>query len=99
MWRVLEVLKDEKLTFEQQVVALAREGENSINPLKITSGTKEWLEKGIICDLFEGNAPNIPRYIVVDLEKFMNEACKFLEIEKANDIWEATHNLLIFFII
>ncbi len=97
MSRILEILKDEKLTFEQQVVALAREGENSIEPLEITKETRQWLDEGIICDLFEGNAPYRPRYIVVDFEKFMNEGCKFLEITKANDIWEATHNLLIFY--
>ncbi len=97
MSRILKILKDKKLTFEQQVVALAREGENSISPLEISDETKEWLEKGIICDLFEGNAPYRPRYIVVDFEKFMNEGCKFLEIGKADDIWEATHNLLIFY--
>lgn len=97
MNKILEILKDTSITFEQRIVALAREAENSITPLDITDETKEWLQEGIICDLFEGNAPFRPRYIVVDFEKFMANGSEFLGLKKPTDIWEATHNLLILY--
>lgn len=97
MNQVLNIIKDTQLTYEQRVVALAKEAENSISPLNLNEDTKEWIKEGIICDLFEGNAPYRPRYIVVDFEKFMKEGSKFLELKKPEDIWEATHNLLILY--
>jgi YjjI family glycine radical enzyme len=94
---VMNIIKDKTLTFEQRVIALAKLAENSIDVLGVSDETKEWLENGIICDLFEGNAPYRPRYIVVDFEKFMREGSKFLELTPPTDIWEAVNNLLIFY--
>lgn len=94
---VINIIKDKTLTFEQRVIALAKEAENSVDVLNISEKTKEWLEDGTICDLFEGNAPYRPRYIVVDFEKFMKYGSRFLELAPPTDIWEAVHNLLIFY--
>ena len=71
MNNVLNIIKNNGLTFEQKINSLAKEAENSICVLDITKKTQEYLEKGIICDLFEGNIPFRPRYIVPDYEKFM----------------------------
>ena len=74
----LNIIQDTTLTFEQKVVALARHAENSLNVLNISKEVQDLRDKGIICDLFEGNAPYRPRYILPDYEKFMKEGCKFL---------------------
>jgi len=58
---------------------------------------KTTIERGIICDLFEGNAPYRPRYIVPDYEKFMDQGSKFLELEPAETLDDALNNLLILF--
>ena len=71
MNNVLNIIKNNGLTFEQKINSLAKEAENSICVLDITKKTQEYLEKGIICDLFEGNIPFRPRYIVPDYKKFM----------------------------
>ena len=97
MGHVLEIIKSKTLTYEQKVVSLAREAENSINVLSISEKTQELLNAGIICDLFEGNAPYRPRYIVPDYEKFMEKGSEFLELEKPLDIWGAINNLLILY--
>jgi YjjI family glycine radical enzyme len=94
---ILKIIKDTGLSYEQMVTSLAKEAENSIMPLNLDEDTKKWIEDGIICDLFEGNAPYRPRYIVVDFEKFMEQGSNFLELKKPEDIWEATHNLLILY--
>lgn len=54
---VREVLESQILTYEQKVMALAKLAENSISPLKMSDELKSTIEMGIICDLFEGNAP------------------------------------------
>ena len=97
MNNVLNIIKNNGLTFEQKINSLAKEAENSICVLDITKKTQEYLEKGIICDLFEGNIPFRPRYIVPDYEKFMRNGSKFLELTPPTNIWEATNNLLILY--
>ena len=57
-----KIIKDVTLTYEQKVLSLARYAENSVNVLNIPEETQKLRDAGIICDLFEGNAPYRPRY-------------------------------------
>ena len=91
MTGVEQIVKDKTLTFEQKVVALARYAENSVEVLNISEDTQALREAGIICDLFEGNVPYRPRYILPNYEKFMKEGCKFLQLDHQTYIWEATN--------
>ena len=97
MSRALEIIKDDKITFEQKVVSLARYAERTVDVMNKSEKLKEYMSQGIICDLFEGNAPYRPRYILPDYEKFMKQGSKFLELEPATNIFEATNNLLILY--
>ncbi|WDV46714.1 YjjI family glycine radical enzyme [Clostridiaceae bacterium M8S5] len=97
MTKVETIIKDNILTYEQKVLALAKEAENSINVLNIDEKTKGYIEEGIICTLFEGNAPYRPRYILPDYEKLMKEGCKFLKLDVPSNIHEAVNTLLIFY--
>lgn len=94
---ILETIKSRKLTFEQKLISLARLAENSIEVLKKSDKLKNYLETGVVCDLFEGNAPYRPRYIVPDYELFMKQGSKFLNLTPPTDIWEAINNLLILY--
>lgn len=94
---VLKIIKDRTQTYEQKIVSLARAAENTLNVLPISKKVQEYKEEGIICDLNEGNAPYRPRYIVPDYERFMKQGSEFLRLKPANDIWEATNNLLILY--
>ncbi|MBS3197273.1 YjjI family glycine radical enzyme [Turicibacter bilis] len=97
MTGVEQIVKDTTLTFEQKVVALARYAENSVQVLNISEETQALRDAGIICDLFEGNVPYRPRYILPNYEKFMKEGCQFLQLDPPKNIWEATNYLLIFY--
>lgn len=97
MNNIEKIIKDKSLTFEQIVISLAREAENTLDVLNISDDVKDLIDKKIICDLFEGNAPYRPRYIIPDYEKFMSNGCEFLGLEPAKDIWEAINNLLILY--
>lgn len=94
---VLNIIKDKTLTYEQKIVSLARAAENTLAVLPVTKEVQEYKREGIICDLNEGNAPYRPRYIVPDYERFMKQGSEFLRLKPANDIWEATNNLLILY--
>ena len=95
--QILSIIKNRVLTYEQKLRTLAGAAEATLDVLNITPDIQEYKDKGIICDLFEGNAPYRARYITPDYEKFMKQGSKFLEIKPAKDIWEATTNLLILY--
>ncbi len=97
MKEVLDIIKNETLTYNQQVLQLAAQAENTLNVLNIDDKTKELLDKNIIHDMFEGNAPYRPRYIIPNYEILMEKGCKFLELDVPTDIWEATNALLILY--
>lgn len=97
MDNILNIIEDEILTYEQKVLALAKAAENSLNVLKISKEAQNYRDEGIICDLFEGNAPYRPRYIVPDYEKFMKNGSEFLGLKPPKDIWEAINSLLILY--
>lgn len=93
----LSIIKDKILTYQQKVLTLAREAENSIKVLNITREVEEYRAEGIICDLNEGNAPYRPRYIAVDFQRFMEQGSEFLGLTPPKNLWEATNNLLILY--
>jgi len=97
MNKTLEIIKDQTLTYEQKVLSLARDAEDSLDVLNISEGIQKLREDGIVCDLFEGHAPYRPRYIVPDYEKFMKEGSKFLALDPPEDLEDAINNLLIMY--
>lgn len=94
---ILETIKRQDITFEQKVVTLARLAEGTLDVLNKSEKLKEYVEKGIVCDLFEGNAPYRPRYIVPNYEVFLQNGSKFLNLEAPTNLWEAVHGLLILY--
>lgn len=97
MSQVMDVIKDESLTYHQQILSLAAISANSETVLNYSDAAKGLMEEQIICTMFEGEIPYRPRYIIPDYEKLMREGCQFLELSPATNIWEATNNLLIFY--
>lgn len=93
----LKIIKDESLTYHQKLLSLAQFAESTLDVLKIDDEINDLRDKKIICDLYEGNAPYRPRYIIVDFERFMKNGSKFLNLKPPTDIYEATNNLLILY--
>lgn len=98
---ILEIIKNKSLTHEQKLTNLAGAAVSLMEVLDKPDGLEELLEpvegKQCICDLFEGNAPVRPRYIVPDYEKFFREGSRFLQLDPPQDLYEALNNLLIFY--
>lgn len=92
-----EIITNESLTYAQQLLGLAACGESNLQVLNYGVEALKFIEKGVICTMFEGSAPYRPRYIVPDYEKLMKEGSKFLRLDPPQNIWEATNTLLIFY--
>lgn len=93
----LDIIKDSTLTYEQTVMNLARFAENSISPISYTATEKHYLDSLAICDMYEGNAPYRPRYVIVDFEKFIKNGSKFLNLTPPKTLLEATTALMILY--
>src|SRR5690606_40914884 len=50
---------------------LALEAENSLPYPALPQAARAALDDGVICDMFEGNAPYKPRYVLPDYAKFL----------------------------
>ena len=98
---MLETVKSKSLTYEQKVATMANHADSLLSVLDLPEGLLEVLrcepEKQCICDLFEGNAPMRPRYIIPDYEKFFREGSAFLQVEPPKDLYEAINALQIFY--
>lgn len=97
MSRVMDIIKDETLTYQQQLLQLARYAENTEGPFLQSEEYQKAFAKGILCDLGEGMAPYRPRYIAPDYSILMEKGCKFLELDPPKDLLEATNALLIMY--
>jgi YjjI family glycine radical enzyme len=89
------VVDDPTLTYRQRLQQLALLAENSLDPPPVSAACAEALEKRVICDLYEGNAPYRPRYNLPDYARLLREGSEFLELGPARDLDEALAHLLI----
>ena len=65
---VLKIISDTSLTYDQQVLALAKLAENQDTTLKRNPLWIKALKEKKVCDLNEGLAPSRPRYILPDYD-------------------------------
>ena len=97
MSEALNIIKDETLTYRQELIALARLGESTDNTIRYSEAYYEGKRKGALCDLNEGVMPYRPRYICPDYDLLFEKGCAFLGIEPPTDLLEAVNALEIFY--
>jgi len=97
MSEAYNIVTNTTLTYQQQVILLAKLGENTDKTVFVDPEFTKAKEAGLICDLFEGALPYRPRYIVPDYSVLMKKGSAFLELDPPKDIWEATNALLILY--
>lgn len=90
-----ETIDDPVLTYRQRMQRLAVLAENSLDPPPVSAACAEALEKRVICDLYEGNAPHRPRYVLPDYARLLRDGSAYLELGPATDLDEALTWLLI----
>ena len=82
---VLNVVKSQKLTYEQKIFNLAHMAEDTVDVLNVPEKTAYYFEHNAIDNLFEGSAPYRPRYILPDYDKFIKNGSEFLQIDPPKD--------------
>jgi YjjI family glycine radical enzyme len=90
-----DTVDDPVLTYRQRMHRLAVLAENSLEPPPVSAACAEALDKRVICDLYEGNAPYRPRYNLPDFAKLLRDGSAFLELGPARALDEALTHLLI----
>jgi len=97
MANVYDIVTSNVLTYEQKLNSLAHAAEDTLNVLNIPERTRHFFETGALCNLFEGNAPYRPRYIMPDYEKAVKNGVKFLELDPPQDLDELINFLMILY--
>jgi len=92
--RVRETVDDPALTYRQRVQALAGLAENVLDPPALSPAAAAALDKRVICDMYEGNAPYRPRYLLPDYGAALAKGSAFLELPPPTDVDEALTFLL-----
>jgi YjjI family glycine radical enzyme len=94
---VRRVLTDQRFTYRQKMMNLATLAENMLPAPSVSVACQEALDRGLICDMYEGNAPYRPRYLLPDYAVALRNGSDFLEIPPATDLDEALAFLLIMY--
>lgn len=94
---ILAIIKDPSLTYHQRVLELAKAAENIPAPVAVSPETQWFVDKEIVYDMGEGNAPYRPRYVVPDYDKFLKQGSKFLLLSPPKTIRQAVDSLLILY--
>ena len=97
MSEALNIARDQTLTYNQQLIALARLGEKTDHTIELSKEYKEAFAKGALCDLGEGPMPYRPRYICPNYAILLEKGSAFLDLKPATDLMEACNNLLIMY--
>lgn len=95
--RITSIVNDPHLGVKQKNQFLALEAEASLPYLTVSQQVKSAMEKGILCDMFEGHAPFKPRYVLPDYAKFLDQGSDYLELEPAQDFDDALNLLTILY--
>lgn len=94
---VYNIVTDKALTYRQKKHLLAAQGESILDYPNISNEAMEYYNKKILCDLYEGNAPYRPRYILPDYNVLFERGSSFLNLKPPKDLYEAIQSLLIMY--
>lgn len=89
-----EILTSTRLTYQQKLIQLARQAENSLDVLRLPEKFLKYFETGALCDMNEGKAPYRPRYVMTDYERYMKQGSEFLNIAPPKTLDEAIFALI-----
>lgn len=89
------IINDPALSPAQKAHYLALEAENSLPCPPLDAATREALDARVICDMYEGNAPYKPRYVLPDFAVVLERGSDWLELPAPETLDEAINTLMI----
>jgi YjjI family glycine radical enzyme len=87
--RARTLVHDPTLGYDQRLRRLAALATEALPYPALSADCREALDKRVICDLFEGNAPYTARYILPDYAKALRQGLRYLELEPPTDLDDA----------
>ncbi|MFP5487014.1 MAG: glycyl radical enzyme domain-containing protein, partial [Acidimicrobiia bacterium] len=87
--RARELVQDGTLGYDQKVRRLAALATETLPYPAISAECREALDKRVICDLYEGNAPYTARYVLPDYERALQQGLSHLELDPPSDLDDA----------
>lgn len=93
--RLRKIVTDDTLSPAQKKHYLAIEAENILPFDGLDSETQAALDARVICDIFEGNAPYRPRYVLPDYGVVLKNGSDYLELPAPQTLDEAINTLMI----
>lgn len=91
------VVEDPRLSYHQRRHYLASVAEGLMPYPEISDACRDALNKRIICDMYEGNAPYRPRYVLPDYARALSNGSTYLELDAPEDLDDALAFLLILY--
>jgi YjjI family glycine radical enzyme len=83
------LVQDETLGYDQKIRRLASLAAEALPYPTLSVACREALDKRVICDMFEGNAPFAPRYVLPDYARAMRCGLRFLELPPPKNLDDA----------
>ncbi len=83
------IVRDPTLGYRQRVQQLAMVAENALPRPAVSAACHDALDERVICDMYEGNAPYRPRYVLPDYAAALRNGSAHLELPPPQDLNEA----------
>ena len=83
------VIDDPTLSYRQRVQRLAAVAEGALEGVSVGDACRVALEERVVCDMYEGQAPYRPRYLLPDYERALRQGSTYLELPPPGDLNEA----------
>jgi YjjI family glycine radical enzyme len=87
--RARSLVEDGSLGYDQKLRKLATLATEAMPYPEVSDDCREALDKRVICDLYEGNAPFTPRYVLPDYERAIRQGLAYLELPPPTDLADA----------
>jgi YjjI family glycine radical enzyme len=87
--RARELVQDGTLSYDQKLRRLAVLATEVLPRPAVSEACEAALDKRVICDMYEGNAPYTARYILPDYELAVRRGLSFLEMPPPTDLDDA----------
>ena len=91
------VLTSPTLTYDQRLRQLAAAAVNAMPYPDLSPACREALDKRVVCDMFEGNRPYAPRYVLPDYSVALRNGSRHLELDAPTNLADALSMLTILY--
>ena len=95
--RATALVRDETIGYDQKLRRLAALATEAVDYPTLTPDCQDALDKRVICDMYEGNAPYTPRYVLPDYERALAQGSLHLELAPPRNLDDALSFLQIMY--